>query len=151
MKKLLVSLATILVVLAACGIANAQPPASWESQIERRIAVAYGLTPGVPRDVRFDAAPRLLVLMKDGTQAMGDIYLRTVRLSRQRTMPVTEIVTDKESLRICEPDVAITDIVTLNYYIAEIIDVHETTVFVPVYLHGATMSGVLTYICGVEM
>jgi len=151
MKKLVVSLATILVVLAVCGIANAQPPASWVSPIETRIAAAYGLTPGVPRDVRFDAAPRLLVLMKDGTQAMGDIYLRTVRLSRQRTMPVTEIVTDKESLRICDAEVAITDVVTLNYYIAEMIDGTGTTVFVPVYLHGATLSGVLAHICGVEM
>jgi len=154
MKKLVVSLATVFVLLAAYGVANAQPPANWVSPVETRIGTTYGLTPGLPNDRVFAPGQeqlRLLVLKKDGTQAMGDIFIRTVGLSRLLTIPVTDIVTDKESLRITNELIDVTQVVTLNYYIAEIIDGTGATVWVPVYLHGATLSGVFAYICGVEM
>lgn len=153
MKKLIVSFVTVLVVLAAFGVAGAKPPATWESPVETNFANLYpGFVAGVPEDSAFAEAPRLLVLRKDGTQAMGDIYGRVVRFTKQLEIePVGKIVKGKEELRLCAPFIELTQTITMNYHIAEIIDWTGDTLYIPVYIYTATVSGEAAYVCCVEI
>jgi hypothetical protein len=152
-KKLIVSFVTVLLVLTAFGVAGAMPPKTWESPIEANFEKLYpGFVAGVPEDSVFEGAPRLLVLRKDGTQAMGDIYGRVVRFTKLlESEPVTEIVEGKEELRLCAPFIELTQTITMNYQIAEIIDWTGATLYIPVYVYTATVSGDHTYVCCVEI
>ena len=76
----------------------------------------------MPEDSVFAEAPRLLVLRKDGTQAMGDIYGRVVRFTNLlKNEPVGRSLRVRR-LRLCAPFVELTQAITMNYHIAEIID-----------------------------
>jgi hypothetical protein len=152
-KKLIVSCVTVLLVLTAFGVAGAMPPETWESPVEANFERLYpGFVAGVPEDSVFAEAPRLLVLRKDGTQAMGDIYGRVVRFTNLlKNEPVGEIVKGKEELRLCAPFVELTQAITMNYHIAEIIDWTGETLYIPVYVYTATVSGESAYVCCVEI
>ena len=151
MKRLGIALVTALVLILALGVASAKPPEDGVSPVETLYAGILGYEVGIPDDVVYEDAPRLPVLKKDGTQAMGDIYFRTVDLMRRTTIPVTELVDNKEILRIAAPDAIVIEVITLNYYIAEFIDGEGNTIFLPVYLHGAPLESGRIDVWGVEM
>lgn len=58
MKRLGITLVTMLVLVLALGVANAQPPADWVSPVETRYAEILGFEVGTPTDVVYEEASR---------------------------------------------------------------------------------------------